>query len=42
MEYEKSFHLSGFYLLFSFLIFFKLTFLENYVGYEGQTFRYTN
>ena len=39
MEYGKSFHLSGFYLPFSLLIFFKNIFLENYDRYETQTLR---
>ena len=39
MENEKIFHLSGFYLPFSPLIYFKITFLENYDGYETQNFR---
>ena len=38
-ENEKSLRLSGFYLDFSPLIFFKIVFLENYDRYEAETFR---
>ena len=39
MEYEKSFHSIDFFIIFNPLIFFKITFLENYDRYEAETFR---